>query len=88
MAVHSLGFVMVVLSLIAASFVFVRAFRARGQRGWANYSVLTGIVAPLLMGFGFATQTILAITTTAFILFTWVSAISMHFYSGSTTGSK
>ena len=53
--VHSLGFVIVVLSLIAACFVFARGFRSRGQHGWSVYSAVTGIVTPVLLVSAIAT---------------------------------
>ena len=77
--VHNVGFLIVVLSLIVSCFVFSRAFRSRGQRGWANYSAATGIAAPVLIAVGIATNTILLFTAMAVITFGWVSAVSAKF---------
>ena len=74
--VHNIGFLFVVLSLIAACFVFSRGFRSHGQRGWANYSVATGIAAPVLIAVGIATNTILLFTMMAAVIFGWVSAVA------------
>ncbi len=74
--VHNLGFLIVVLSLISASFVFARGFKSRGMKEWATYSNLTGIVALVLLVVGFATYTIMAITLMGFIAFGWVSMIA------------
>ena len=74
--VHNIGFLFVVLSLIAACFVLSRSFRSRGQRGWANYSIATGIAAPILIAAGIATNTILLFTVMAVVTFGWVSAVA------------
>ena len=74
--VHNIGFLIVVLSLITACFVFSRGFRSRGHGGWANYSVATGIAAPILIAVGIATNTILLFTVMAVVTFGWVSAIA------------
>ena len=76
MIIHQSAFFIVVLSTISACFVFLKAFRARGQIGWGRYSATTGIVSLVLLTFGFATETIIAITTMAVISLGWVSAIA------------
>ena len=80
--VHNIGFLVVVLSLIAACLVFSRAFRSRGQGGWANYSVATAITAPVLIAAGLATNTILLFTIMAAIIFGWVSAVAAQLRAG------
>ena len=82
--VHNIGFLIVVLSLIAACFVFSRGFRSRGQKGWANYSVATGIAAPALIAAGIATNTILLFTVMAVVTFGWVSAVAARSYASAT----
>lgn len=72
--VHEVGFVLVVLSLIASCFVFFRTFRSLGQRGWATYSAATGVIAPVLLAVGLTTSTIILITATAVVTFGWLSA--------------
>jgi hypothetical protein len=47
-ALHMVGFFMAFPALIAACFVFTRRFMALGQRGWAIYSMATGIAVPII----------------------------------------
>lgn len=42
--VHGIGALIVFGSLVGACVVFARWFAARGDRGWARYSVVTGVV--------------------------------------------
>ncbi len=74
--VHSLGFVIVVLSLIVACFVFARGFRARGQHGWSVYSAATGLVTPVLLVSAVATSTVGLIIVMGAVSFGWVSVIA------------
>ncbi len=73
---HNIAFLIVMVSLIAACFVFSRGFRSRGQSGWDTYSVATGILAPVLIAAGIATNTILLITALPVVAFGWVSVIA------------
>lgn len=43
---HGVSFGVVLVSLIAGSFVFMRLFARRGERGWAVYCGITGVVLP------------------------------------------
>ena len=78
---HSVGFLIVVLSLIAACFVFFRGFRFRDQNGWGIYSAATGIVAPVLIAVGITTNTILLIPVMAVITFGWLSAVAARLHT-------
>jgi uncharacterized membrane protein len=71
----------VVISLIAACFVFFRTFRSLGQHGWSIYSAATGIVTSVLKGVGFTTNTILALTVMSAITFGWLSAVAARLYA-------
>ena len=86
--VHNISFLVVVLSLIAACFVLSRGFRAHGQKGWANYSVATGITAPILIAAGIATNTILLFTVMSVFAFGWVSAVSAKLRLGPLRGNQ
>ena len=81
MAVHSAGFVITVLSLVIASFVLARTFRARGEEGWRRYSLATGALAPVLLASGMATGVVPLITLMAMVLFAWLSAVAAHLRS-------
>ena len=84
-AVHTAGFMIVVISLVAAAFVLARTFNFRGERGWSRYSVVTGVLAPLLLATGVATNIVPLITLMAVILFAWLSAVSAHLRPGRTS---
>jgi len=47
--VHGIGFFLSLASLVAACFVFARRFASLGHRGWATYSVASGVAMPALM---------------------------------------
>lgn len=79
--VHYVAFAIVVISLIAACFVFFRRFRALGQHKWSIYSAATGIVTLILMVVGFTTNTFLALTVMAAIAFGWLSVIAARLYA-------
>jgi hypothetical membrane protein len=82
--VSLLGFV----ALTAACFVFSYRFAARGERGWALYSVITGILFPIgivlasaafsqnenLVAFGGLIQ-----RSTVTLGWTWLTLLSVHF---------
>ncbi len=75
-AIHSVGFLIVVLSLIAACFVFARRFRARGQKGWSDFSIATGLAAPILIALGVGTSTTPLLTLMAVLTYGWLSAVA------------
>lgn len=83
MAIHSAGFMIVVVSLVAACFVLARRFSAGGERGWSRYSFATGVLGPLLLVIGIASDTVPLITLMAMVLFAWLSAVSAHLRAGS-----
>jgi hypothetical protein len=47
---HAIAFAVAMLSWIAACFVFARRFAAQRQRGWAAYSLITGVVLIAAIG--------------------------------------
>lgn len=79
--VHSIGFLIVMLSVLANCFVFVRAFRARGNRGWASYSLFTGVLTPMLLAATIAMNTTGLIIVVGALAFGWVSAIAYRLRS-------
>jgi hypothetical protein len=46
---HALGFFICMLSTLGAVIVFVRRFRALGERGWVAYLVASGVATPVLV---------------------------------------
>lgn len=76
--IHSIGFLVVMLSVLANCFVFVRAFRSRGQRGWASYSLFVGLFTPALLAVTIATNTTGLIIVVGALAFSWVSATAFR----------
>jgi hypothetical membrane protein len=72
------------LALVAACLVIARHFLSRGRRGWAAYSVVTGVL--FLAGFvGIASgsgsvATTLAFTAAVLLAWSWMTALSVHLY--------
>jgi len=70
--------------LIAAGFVVARRLSADGRRGWAVYSRVTAVV----FGLGFVgvasgggnVATNLAFIAAVLLAWTWISALSVHYY--------
>jgi hypothetical protein len=78
------------LSLIAASFVFARRFAGLGQRGWARYSLATGVVflAAWLALFAWPEQDVITLAYAAAALHGhgWVSVIAAQLRAGLPAG--
>ena len=75
---HMLGFFGAFTALIAACFVFARRF-AGHARGWAAYSIATGLLAPALIFAGtgvFAAATGIFYLAVGIVTFTWLSAVA------------
>ncbi len=53
-ALHGVAFAVGMSSLIAAFFVLARRFAVDGDRGWARYSVASGVLFVVLSGLGVA----------------------------------
>jgi hypothetical protein len=79
------------IGLIAACFVFARRFAVQGQRGWAIYSVVTGVfffAAFVGIATGsnssraIATFVILAFTVAVVIGWAWVSVMAARLLTG------
>ncbi|KAF2420865.1 hypothetical protein B2K11_00580 [Microbacterium sp. B35-30] len=77
-ALHMLGFFGAFTALIAACFVFARRF-AGHARGWAAYSIATGLLAPALIITGtavFTAATGIFYLAVGIVTFTWLSAVA------------
>jgi hypothetical membrane protein len=76
--VHTLGFFTAFLSLIVACFVFARRFASLGQRRWAIYCAVSGVVATLLIFLGTSNPSLVGviIAFAGVIAFGWVSVIA------------
>jgi Protein of unknown function (DUF998) len=72
-----LHFVVALVGFIAwimASFVFARRFGSLGERGWATFSWVTGVL--FLLGFGgAATGSTLPLVGAVVLMFVWISAL-------------
>jgi hypothetical protein len=68
------------LSWIIASFVFARRFSSLGQRGWATFSAVTGVL--FLVGFGgAATGAVLPFVGAVVLMFTWITLLFLRLRS-------
>jgi len=54
-ALHEVSFMVAMVAMIAASFVFSRRLASLGRRGWTVYCAASGIVCPLLVVAGMST---------------------------------
>ena len=79
---HYLAFFALVLSLVAACFVFARRFASLRQWGWVAYCVATGLGAPalLILGIGLSSSAsgglpLLGVATTTSA---WLTIVSMQ----------
>jgi Protein of unknown function (DUF998) len=85
-ALHFLVAGVAYVSLIAVTFVFTRRFAALGQRGWAWYSLATGVVflVAWLALFAWPEQDAVNLAYAAAALHGhgWVSAIAAHLRAG------
>ncbi|GAB3407702.1 DUF998 domain-containing protein [Flindersiella endophytica] len=85
LAVGAVGF----LCLIAACFVLATRFARERSRGWATYSAVTGVI--FFGGFvGIASgqgnpATVVTFVVAVLVAWSWVSALSVHFYRRSLT---
>lgn len=77
-AMHMVAFLVSFLSLIAACFVLARRFSAVGKRGWALYSVATGLLAPILVVAGMANPAWAGVIvgSAGLVLFGWLSLVA------------
>jgi len=81
---HSLAFFALVLSVIAACFVFARRFRALKLRAWARYCVATGLGTPILlfagMGLSASGNGGLPLLGVAVATSSWLTAIAVRLW--------
>lgn len=75
---HGVGFDVAFISLIAASLVFARRYRAHSRRGWCAYSLATGVTIPVLIVGGMSVAHFMGIGffIAALIAFTWLTAVA------------
>ena len=86
---HFLSAAVGFFSLIAACFVFARAFARRSERGWAACSALTGaifLVAFVALASGGGNETLnLAFAAAVVLVWAWLTALSVRLVSGLAT---
>jgi len=74
------AFFLAFLSLIATTFVFARRFLRRREKGWAVYSIVSGLAVPAFMGMSGALPAwagvIVAIA--GLVLFGWLALVAAH----------
>lgn len=77
-AVHMAAFLVSFLSLIAACFVLARRFSAVGKRGWALYSIVSALLAPVLVAASMANPSWVGVIVggAGLVLFGWFSLVA------------
>jgi hypothetical protein len=77
---HGVGFDIAFLSLIVATFVFARRYGSHSERSWRAYSLVTGCAIPVLIVLGISLGRFmgLAFFVTAFIAFSWLTAVALQ----------
>jgi hypothetical protein len=73
------------LGLTAACLVLAWQFRGLGQRGWASFSLITGVLffaafASLATGGAASSAAVLAFTAAVILSWLWLALISVHLY--------
>lgn len=88
-ALHMVAFLLSFLSLIVACFVFARRFGAVGKRGWAIYSIVTALLAPVLVATGMANPSWAGVIVggAGIMLFGWLSLVAFEIRSETSISS-
>lgn len=89
-AVHMVAFLVSFLSLIAACFVLARRFSAVGKRGWSLYSIVSALLAPVLVAASMANPSWAGVIVggAGLVLFGWFSLVAFAIRSEApTTGA-
>lgn len=71
--VHGLAFAFGMISLITSFFVLARRFGAAGERGWARYSVISGVLFLALIAIGMTSQDFRILTFATAVGWGWVA---------------
>jgi len=77
---HMAAFFLAFLSLIAATFVLARRFLRRREKGWAVYSIVSGLAVPALMGMSGAlpARAGVIVAIAGLVLFGWLALVAAH----------
>lgn len=75
MAAHNLSSMLAFGALTIAMLVFVRRFRRAGRRGWAVYSVLTGLVSITMFLWPDTAGVSLRLAFASVLMFAWLAAV-------------
>lgn len=76
--VHALAPMVAAIAIVAACFVFARRFARLGERGWAWYSVLAGVVY-LILGFAsFPAEDFRLMLVGGILVWSWASMVALR----------
>jgi hypothetical membrane protein len=75
---HSFAAVLAFLSLTVACLVFARRFAALGRRGWATYSIATGVVAVLLAAWPSTAGAGIRLALAALLTWAWLGWLAVQ----------
>jgi hypothetical protein len=79
---HAIAFAIAMLTWIAACFVFARRFATQKQRGWAAYSLVTGVVLIAAIGSVIAPPGAVMIYVAATLGWIWTSLVFARLLGG------
>ncbi len=87
---HGAAFFLAHLSVILACFVFARRFLAHGDKGWAAYSVATGIGTPALIVAGFSNPAVIGASffLTGVVAMGWLALVAARMLAQRTAGNS
>ena len=86
--IHQLGFILAVLSITAAAFVFARRFARLRQGRWVAYCVATGIGIPAFVVAGLSSLSAVGVLffVVALLMSGWVTAVAAELLSETQPG--
>ena len=79
--IHFIAFLIIVVSVIAGCFVFARRFRQEPTwRGYGRYSVITGVLVPVLLAVNIVWGSYVGLTQRALVaaFFVWFEVIALR----------
>jgi hypothetical protein len=79
-SMHMAAFFLAFIALIGATFVFARRFLREHEKAWAIYSIVSGLIVPVLIGASgaFPSWAGVIVATAGLILFSWLALVAAH----------
>lgn len=80
-ALHTLAPSVMNIALVAACVVFARRYASLGQRSWAAYCLIAGVVDVAFIAASFAMADFRVMLVGGVVIWTWASAVTAHLIS-------